>query len=79
MEYNKEKEYTDFLREVSTLTHDLNNSLAALRGFTEILNSDLIDGTPQKIHASKALFAAEEALTHVSVMQKSVQRMRAKM
>ncbi len=59
---------------VSASIHNLNNALAALRGFTEFLEEDLPEGSPEKSFAKKTLQAALEAQAELNHLHSALEK-----
>lgn len=51
------------------LVHDLNNALAAIRGYGELIRYGLQDGAPAACHVQALLAAADEATAIVREMR----------
>lgn len=65
-------QYKSFISFVSASSHDLNNTLAALRGFAEFLDEDLPEGSAEKKFASKIVLAAQQAQAEIEKLQAEV-------
>lgn len=70
------EKFKDFLDVVSTSTHDLNNTVAALRGFAEILQDDLPANTQEKLFAQKILQAALQAQNEIAALQAQLRQLK---
>lgn len=70
------KKIEHFIRVTSETSHDLNNTLAALRGFAEFLEEDLPEDTPEKTFASKILLSALQAQREIEVLQNELRNLK---